>query len=81
MNHVPLEARFPLELERAIFELCARSRPPTIPGLLRVAHRVRAWLEPLLYEMLRLTEASRTPGILDAVLAKPAAHQENVWGP
>ena len=33
----------PPELERAIFEIVARTDPPSIPNLLLVAHRVKIW--------------------------------------
>ncbi|KAJ7463542.1 hypothetical protein FB451DRAFT_1562046 [Mycena latifolia] len=66
-------AKLPLELERRIFELAAQAHPPTIPTLLRVAHRVLVWLEPLLYKVLRLTTPDRTAAVLDAVAAKPIA--------
>ncbi|KAJ7686303.1 hypothetical protein B0H17DRAFT_1072241 [Mycena rosella] len=42
----------PLDLERHIFELSAVSRPVSIPNLLRVAWRVKHWVEPLLYRTL-----------------------------
>ncbi|KAJ7756296.1 hypothetical protein B0H16DRAFT_696812 [Mycena metata] len=43
-------AVLPPELEREIFELCARSWPVQIPNLMRVAHRVKHWVHPLLYQ-------------------------------
>ncbi|KAJ7461190.1 hypothetical protein FB451DRAFT_490394 [Mycena latifolia] len=45
---------FPPELERQIFEICALSRPITIPKLMLVAGRVRQWLEPLFYRTLTI---------------------------
>ncbi|KAJ7159373.1 hypothetical protein C8R43DRAFT_994518 [Mycena crocata] len=42
----------PLELERRIFEISALSRPTVIPQLIRVAWRVKQWVEPLLYRTL-----------------------------
>ncbi|KAJ7692597.1 hypothetical protein B0H17DRAFT_1061330 [Mycena rosella] len=42
----------PLELERHIFELAALSRPVSIPTLLRVAWRIKHWLERMLYMTL-----------------------------
>ncbi|KAJ7930882.1 hypothetical protein B0H13DRAFT_2530801 [Mycena leptocephala] len=39
----------PLELEREIFEICAISRPVSIPNLMLVAQRVKEWTEPLLF--------------------------------
>ncbi|KAF8652781.1 hypothetical protein AX16_004173 [Volvariella volvacea WC 439] len=46
------EPRLPLELERVIFELAARngSRTKALPPLMLVAHRVRDWLRPILFE-------------------------------
>ncbi|KAJ7463366.1 hypothetical protein FB451DRAFT_1266216 [Mycena latifolia] len=48
----PTHPSLPLELERKIFELSALSRPVSIPKLLRVAWRVKHWVEPLLYQTL-----------------------------
>ncbi|KAJ7121678.1 hypothetical protein C8R44DRAFT_786672 [Mycena epipterygia] len=42
----------PLELERHIFESSAHSHPLSIPSLIRVAWRVKHWVEPLLYRTL-----------------------------
>ncbi|KAJ7493076.1 hypothetical protein B0H11DRAFT_2007107 [Mycena galericulata] len=47
-----IPARLPLELEQAIFELSAVSRPVSIPNLILVAWRVKHWVEPLLYRTL-----------------------------
>ncbi|KAJ7165155.1 hypothetical protein C8R46DRAFT_1098307 [Mycena filopes] len=46
------EPRLPAELERKIFELVARSHSKSIPALLLVAHRVKVWIEPLLYRVV-----------------------------
>ncbi|KAJ7917091.1 hypothetical protein B0H13DRAFT_340129 [Mycena leptocephala] len=60
---------FPLELEREIFMTAAIIHEGMIPTLLRVAHRVLVWIEPLLYRRLifngpgdlrRLSPAIRT---------------------
>ncbi|KAJ6522209.1 hypothetical protein DFH09DRAFT_1191855 [Mycena vulgaris] len=51
MADPPIPA-LPLDLERHIFELIALSRPTLIPNLMRVAWRVKHWLEPLLYRTL-----------------------------
>ncbi|KAJ7762894.1 hypothetical protein B0H16DRAFT_1528085 [Mycena metata] len=45
---------FPPELERLVFEMAAHARPPTIPTFMRVARRVKIWVEPLLYRTLHL---------------------------
>ncbi|KAJ7266460.1 hypothetical protein B0H12DRAFT_161387 [Mycena haematopus] len=44
----------PVELERAIFEIAAISRPRAIPKFMLVALRVKIWVEPLLYRTLLL---------------------------
>lgn len=46
-SHQPEESRFPLDLERDIFELAAISRPVIIPDLMLVAHRVRSWYDSI----------------------------------
>ncbi|KAJ7737316.1 hypothetical protein B0H16DRAFT_105665 [Mycena metata] len=49
-NKSPSPSPFlPPELERKIFEIAASAGNTTIPPLLRVAKRVKIWLEPLLY--------------------------------
>ncbi|KAJ7466432.1 hypothetical protein FB451DRAFT_1260865 [Mycena latifolia] len=65
-------AHLPLELERHVFELAAHAYPAIIPNLLRVTHRVLAWIEPLLYRVFCLTPATRIQEILAALKAKPA---------
>ncbi|KAF8150524.1 hypothetical protein K438DRAFT_1988480 [Mycena galopus ATCC 62051] len=45
----------PPELEREIFEIAALSRPMSIPTMMRVAQRVKDWVEPLLYRTLFIT--------------------------
>ncbi|KAJ6473392.1 hypothetical protein C8R47DRAFT_719190 [Mycena vitilis] len=42
----------PPELERCIFQCAALSRPVDIPTLMRVAWRVKNWVEPLLYRTM-----------------------------
>ncbi|KAF7366315.1 hypothetical protein MSAN_00887700 [Mycena sanguinolenta] len=46
------ETRLPPELERHIFELAATSHSKSIPTLFLVAHRVKIWLEPILYSVV-----------------------------
>ncbi|KAF8161930.1 hypothetical protein K438DRAFT_1776210 [Mycena galopus ATCC 62051] len=46
----------PIDLERHIFEICARSRPALIPKLMLVAWRVKEWVEPLLYHTITFLE-------------------------
>ncbi|TFK61831.1 hypothetical protein BDN72DRAFT_423301 [Pluteus cervinus] len=43
------EPRFPPEIERSIFEYAASFERLDIPTLMRVAQRVRIWVEPILY--------------------------------
>ncbi|KAJ6473926.1 hypothetical protein DFH09DRAFT_1343451 [Mycena vulgaris] len=58
-----LDPILPVELERSIFETAARAHPASIPTLLLVAARVRAWLEPLLFQVLSIhtTDGPKTP--------------------
>ncbi|KAJ7699025.1 hypothetical protein B0H17DRAFT_1196611 [Mycena rosella] len=65
--------RLPPELERGIFELAADTYPTTIPTLLQVAQRVRIWVEPLLYRVLRLDILSPHLAVklLQTIKAKP----------
>ncbi|KAJ6524610.1 hypothetical protein DFH09DRAFT_1189375 [Mycena vulgaris] len=51
-ENLPATPSLPRELERHIFEMIALSRPVSIPKLMRVAWRVKRWLEPLLYRTL-----------------------------
>ncbi|KAJ7183848.1 hypothetical protein C8R46DRAFT_1209986 [Mycena filopes] len=44
----------PQELERLIFEMAAQPRIVSIPPLMRVARRVKIWVEPFLYRTLAL---------------------------
>ncbi|KAJ7677801.1 hypothetical protein DFH06DRAFT_1316600 [Mycena polygramma] len=56
MSTVSHPPKLPPELEREIFTIAAifygETIPRLMPRLLRVAHRVRAWIEPLLYGTL-----------------------------
>ncbi|KAF7303476.1 hypothetical protein MIND_00576600 [Mycena indigotica] len=51
-----MSPRLPPELERTIFEMVAWQWRGSIPPLLRVARRVKHWLEPILYETILVTE-------------------------
>ncbi|KAJ7659572.1 hypothetical protein DFH06DRAFT_1402547 [Mycena polygramma] len=54
-----VDPRFPPELERSIFEIAAvLSRPKTILKLMRIAWRVKAWLEPLLYRIVAVSDSN-----------------------
>ncbi|KAJ7093593.1 hypothetical protein C8R44DRAFT_860686 [Mycena epipterygia] len=55
-TNVVEECRLPLDLQREIFEISALSRPRTILNLMLVAHRVRIWVEPLLYRVIHFHE-------------------------
>ncbi|KAJ7052827.1 hypothetical protein C8F01DRAFT_1169028 [Mycena amicta] len=61
----------PLELEREIFLLTAEIHEGMRPVLLRVAQRVRTWIEPILYHTLGL-DYSKT-GQIAAVIARTKA--------
>ncbi|KAJ7285320.1 hypothetical protein C8J57DRAFT_1709549 [Mycena rebaudengoi] len=63
--------RLPLELERKIFELAAFLHPKAIPDLLLVAHRVLTWIEPILYNVLRIDRNYTARPIFDAIQSKP----------
>ncbi|KAJ7177066.1 hypothetical protein C8R46DRAFT_1346947 [Mycena filopes] len=76
------DPRLPQDLERTIFELLARSEPSHAPPLLRVAWRVKHWIEPLLYRILIVTATRvlwdgippiRATTLLDRIASKPAA--------
>ncbi|KAJ7342758.1 hypothetical protein DFH08DRAFT_962804 [Mycena albidolilacea] len=64
-------AKLPVELERLVFESAAQNRS-IIPTLVLVAHRVRVWLEPLLYNVLLFDAVPNITGILDSIRTKPA---------
>ncbi|KAJ7034271.1 hypothetical protein C8F04DRAFT_1234338 [Mycena alexandri] len=51
--------RLPPELERVIFEFAALSRRSSIPCLMRIAWRVKNWVEPLLYQVVFITSSAR----------------------
>ncbi|KAJ7628226.1 hypothetical protein DFH06DRAFT_1226555 [Mycena polygramma] len=57
-----LESLLPPELEQLIFEIAALSRPVTIPRLMLVAQRVRAWVEPLLYRVICVSDTPPIEG-------------------
>ncbi|KAJ7134010.1 hypothetical protein C8R43DRAFT_1239321 [Mycena crocata] len=54
-----LDPRLPTELEKEIFELAAEACLPSIPGLLLVAHRVKVWIEPILYRTFIVSETEK----------------------
>ncbi|KAF8193961.1 hypothetical protein K438DRAFT_1969251 [Mycena galopus ATCC 62051] len=53
--------QLPPELEREIFELCALMHPEYILRFMRVSHRTKKWLEPLLYRTLTLGTRTSYP--------------------
>ncbi|KAJ7099826.1 hypothetical protein C8R44DRAFT_988622 [Mycena epipterygia] len=80
----------PAELERHIFELVAFHHPQSMAALLLVAHRVKIWIEPLLYRVLCICfDATRMSAkkpvfqrplaaILRMVRSRPTLVRENV---
>ncbi|KAJ7132710.1 hypothetical protein C8R46DRAFT_655822 [Mycena filopes] len=64
---------FPLDLEREIFETTAELHPEARTTLLRVARRVLVWIEPLLYQVVRVEHwVPEGEGVVPALLKKPA---------
>ncbi|KAJ7766723.1 hypothetical protein B0H16DRAFT_371588 [Mycena metata] len=61
----------PLDLEREIFETTALLHISTIPALLRVSHRVFAWIEPLLYRALRIDSPTTAKAIERVMHERP----------
>ncbi|KAJ7887124.1 hypothetical protein B0H14DRAFT_2696630 [Mycena olivaceomarginata] len=51
--------KLPPELECTIFEIAALARPKMIPSLILVAHRVKHWVEPLLYRVIMVVPRTR----------------------
>ncbi|KAJ6592552.1 hypothetical protein B0H19DRAFT_1055262 [Mycena capillaripes] len=79
----------PVELEREIFHMSARSRPLSIPRFMLVAWRVKQWLEPVLYETIILGNSIRLrlmkghpvhswDTLLPLVEQRPSLFRENV---
>ncbi|KAF7368048.1 hypothetical protein MSAN_00870700 [Mycena sanguinolenta] len=52
------DPRLPPELERKVFKIAGLARPTGIPALMPVARRVKGWVEPLLYRVVLLADAS-----------------------
>ncbi|KAJ7465371.1 hypothetical protein B0H11DRAFT_2240180 [Mycena galericulata] len=55
------DPRLPPELEHAIFEISALSRPIAILNLMLVAQRVKIWVEPILYRLVFLSDGEAPP--------------------
>ncbi|KAJ7166992.1 hypothetical protein C8R46DRAFT_1095719 [Mycena filopes] len=69
------DARFPLDIEREMFETTAILHPKTIPTLLRICHRVHAWIEPLLYTVIAFSEEDDP--IIPAIQSKSPSFLRN----
>ncbi|KAJ7687691.1 hypothetical protein B0H17DRAFT_1069509 [Mycena rosella] len=68
----PKPPLLPLELEKEIFEIAARLYPGMAPVLMRVAHRVLVWIEPIVYETLIFRGEDPPPSLQLALKSKPA---------
>ncbi|KAK7022377.1 hypothetical protein R3P38DRAFT_2960760 [Favolaschia claudopus] len=68
--------RLPTELERLVFEYAAVNSS-RIPTLLLVAHRVRVWLEPMLYDVLLFDGVKNIESVLKVMLSKPPSFLES----
>ncbi|KAJ7465380.1 hypothetical protein B0H11DRAFT_2284819 [Mycena galericulata] len=55
------DPRLPPEIECAIFEISAISRPATIPNLMLVARRVKIRVEPILYRIVLRSKSGMPP--------------------
>ncbi|KAJ7606684.1 hypothetical protein FB45DRAFT_949665 [Roridomyces roridus] len=76
--------RLPPELERCIFEEAALTHRASISSLLRVAHRVHVWIEPMLYNVLTVDYAKvkRSPAdFRDASFLASNVQHLNLSGP
>ncbi|KAF7288314.1 hypothetical protein HMN09_01405900 [Mycena chlorophos] len=62
---------FPLELERHIFLIAAEQDRCTGAVLLRIAYRVRTWIEPCLYHSVDTAESDVYAAFLRAAADKP----------
>ncbi|KAJ7065605.1 hypothetical protein C8F01DRAFT_1249183 [Mycena amicta] len=77
------ETLLPPELERAIFEYTAEFYPYAIPNLIRVAHRVLVWIEPIAYRSIDVNSSRRFSAFLSASKSKPpeffAQHVQTIF--
>ncbi|KAJ7677802.1 hypothetical protein DFH06DRAFT_1421965 [Mycena polygramma] len=81
MPHNSTARAFPPELERIIFEIAAELHPKLMPSLLRVASRVRVWIEPLLYNTLVFNGRpypNVPPALLQTMSINPSICDRNV---
>ncbi|KAJ6476352.1 hypothetical protein C8R45DRAFT_1102610 [Mycena sanguinolenta] len=65
------EPVLPPELECEIFEVAARLDFYIIPSLLRVARRVRQWVEPFLYKVVVINDSAKAEAYHLTLLLKP----------
>ncbi|KAJ7062750.1 hypothetical protein C8F01DRAFT_1135111 [Mycena amicta] len=65
------DPRLPPELEREVCDLAASMHPETMPTLVRVAHRIREWTEPLLYQTVRVKRSKQFDAFLHVLRTKP----------
>ncbi|KAJ7474575.1 hypothetical protein B0H11DRAFT_2034947 [Mycena galericulata] len=72
----------PIDIEREILEFSALSHPKSIPTLLRVARRVKTWIEPFLFRIMSLRNKIRPSSmnyqmpallLLDILKSKPTS--------
>jgi len=62
---------FPDELQRAIFEIAARSNASCALRLVLVAKHVRTWIEPTLYEIIIVRRKDKASRFLETIKSKP----------
>ncbi|KAJ6474569.1 hypothetical protein DFH09DRAFT_1472361 [Mycena vulgaris] len=55
---ISMDPTFPPELERHIFQLAALLNPESTTTLILLAQRVRIWIEPLLYRVIKASPAA-----------------------
>nr|GAT52385.1 predicted protein [Mycena chlorophos] len=70
--------RLPPELERLIFELAAWNNLACAARLIRVAHRVLVWIEPLLHRVYSIRDATAYSRLRNLVLRRPDFAAANV---
>ncbi|KAF7289768.1 hypothetical protein MIND_01350600 [Mycena indigotica] len=66
------EPRLPAELERKVFRLAAKSDWQAVLPLLLVAQRVRVWVQPLLFHVVRINDSPHSRAFIANALANPA---------
>ncbi|KAJ7234916.1 hypothetical protein C8J57DRAFT_1531192 [Mycena rebaudengoi] len=73
-----MDPAFPPELEQKIFEAAALAHPGMIPTFLRVAQRVRIWIEPFLYRVIWFDSEERVAAQTTALRSKPPSFFKEV---